>query len=113
MSNQNLVAGTPVVVCDNIHPYVLNKILRLETGKLYHVQSVQIFPKRTLLSREQIEAGHIPDQYARHLINGIATTNHDTMGSDRIVTVDGREFSGVWFRPATAQEVNQHAEAIL
>ncbi|MBP6975095.1 MAG: hypothetical protein KBB54_04160 [Candidatus Pacebacteria bacterium] len=109
MHDHNLVAGTPVVLRDN----TTGKTLQLDGDRIYCVQSVQIFPLRTLLPRDYIEVGYIPDQYARHLINGIATTNHDIMESDRIVTVDGREFSGVWFRPATDQEVNQHAKAIL
>ena len=113
VSSHNLVEGTPVVPCDNIHPYVLKEILHLEAGEVYRVQSVQIFPLRTLLPRECVEAGYIPDQYAPHMIKGIATTNHDTMGSDRFVNVDGRQFSGAWFRPATAQEVNRHAKSIL
>ncbi len=111
-SSSGLLEGTPVVLRDNIHPYEV-KILHLEAGEIYRVQSVQIFPLRTLLPREYIEAGYIPDQYAPHLIKGITTTNHDTMGSDRFVKVNGWQFSGAWFRPATAQEVNRHAKEIL
>ncbi len=113
VSSHNLVEGAPVVLCDDIPHYVMKEILRLEAGEIYWIQSVQIFPRRTLLSREHIEAGYIPDQYEPHLIKGIATTNHDTIGSDRFVNVNGRQFSGAYFRPATAQEVNSHAKAIL
>ena len=113
VSSHNLVEGTSVVLRDNIHPHVLKEILRLEADEVYHVQSVQIFPLKTLLPREYIEAGYIPDHYAPHMIKGVATTNHDTMGSDRFVNVGGQQFSGAWFRPATAQEVNRHAKSML
>lgn len=113
VSSHNLVEGTPVVLRDNIHPYELKEILRLEAGEVYRVQSVQIFPLRTLLPYDYIKAGYIPDQYAPHMIKGVTTTNHDAIGSDRFVSVNGRQFSGAWFRPATAQEVNRHAKSIL
>ncbi len=113
MPKHNFVSGTAVVLRDNIHPYELKEILRLEAGEVYRVQSVQIFPLRTLLPHDYIKAGYIPDQYAPHMIKGIATTNHDTMGSDRFVTVQGRQLSGAWFRSATAEEVNRHAKAIM
>ena len=114
MPKHNFVSGTAVVPRDDIHPYELKEIFKdFEAGEVYWVQDVQIFPERTLLPREYIEAGYIPDQYAPHLIKGIATTNHDTMGSDRFVTVQGRQLSGAWFRSATAEEVNRHAKAVL
>lgn len=114
MSSHNFVSGSAVVIRNDILPYELKEILKgFEAGEVYQVQDVKIFPKTTLLPREFIKAGYIPDQYAPHLIKGITTTNHDTIGSDRFVTVKGRQLSGAWFRSATAEEVNRHAKTIL
>lgn len=87
--------------------------IQLEPGQVYRVQEVEVIPKRTLLPPAYIDAGFIPESYARHLFNGIGTTNHDSMGSDRFFHIEGRTFSAAWFRPATAAEVNRHAKSIL
>lgn len=82
-------------------------------GEVYRVQKMEIVPKRTILPQVCIDAGYIPDQYMRFLKYGIRTNNHDLMGSDRFVTISGRVYSSVLFRPATAEEVNRHAHSQL
>jgi hypothetical protein len=106
MSSHNLVAGSAVVVREDISPYELREILRFEAERIYHVEKVQIFPKRTVLSREYIEHGYIPDVVRKYcsMPKGIWTTNHDLIDGDRFVQINGRELSCAWFRPATATE---------
>lgn len=82
-------------------------------GQVYRVGEVEIIPKKTLLSQDYIEVGIIPDQYKPYMIKGIETTNHDHMGSDRFLHINGRIFSAAWFRPATGEEVNRHNRSIL
>lgn len=116
MPTSNIEAGSAVVVRDDIRPYELREILKgFEAGRIYHVERVQIFPKQTVLPREYIEAGYIPDVVRKYcsLPNGIRTTNHDLIGGDRFVQIGGRELSCAWFRTATATEVNQRAKSIL
>ena len=111
MNKSAILNGSPVVFDRSCGFKAEN--FGLENEKIYRTTSVEIIPRETLLPAIYIEAGFIPDGYAKHLTKGIRTTNHDLMGSDRFFTVVGRKFSAMLFRLATASEVNQHARSIL
>ena len=113
MSAHNFKVGTALVVDEHVSRVEREEILRLEDGRVYRPTKVQIFPRTTLLPRKFIEAGYIPNQYKPYMVNGIHTTNHDTIGSDRLVQINGRDFSAMYFRKATAAEVNRHARRII
>lgn len=103
-----IVKGSTVVLKEG--PLVLFP-QNLHFGEIYRVEDVEIVPQETLLPQEYISHGYIPDCYKPYMIKGIGTTNHDTMGSDRFVTVSGEKYSAAWFRQATAAEVNRKARA--
>lgn len=110
----SMVAGSSVVVSETVSS-IDCKLLNLEAGRVYRIGSVQIFPEQTVVPREYIEYGVIPDVIRRHtsLPKGIMTTNHDLIGGDRWLQIGKRQFSCAYFRLATAAEVNQHARSIL
>ena len=105
-----IVSGSTVVLNEEFAGAGLRKI---QCGTIYKTEKIEIDPLQTLLPSNYISRGYIPDQYKPHLIKGIGTTNHDLMGSDRFVFVNGERYSAAWFRQATAGEVNQKARSIL
>lgn len=105
-----IVAGSSVVLREEMACSGLNLI---QSGEIYRVEEVEVVPLETLLPPEYISSGYIPDQYKPHMIKGIGTTNHDTMGSDRFVTIRGEKYSVAWFRHSTATEVNRKARSNL
>ncbi len=116
MNTNSICAGSRVVLEDNANikmPRSFLSIFGFELGNIYYVQEVEIVPKETILPIAYIERGFIPSVYAKYLSRGIRTTNHDNMGSDCFVTINGKKLSAVWFRPATAKETNQHARSLL
>lgn len=112
MPTHDFVEGTPLVLNEDV-PGWIRDILQLETGHVYRPEGVRIFPKRTLLPSYYIEQGYVPDCYKPHLIKGSGTTNHDSIGSDRWVRINGQDFLAAYFRKATANEVNRQAKSAL
>jgi hypothetical protein len=106
--------GCPVVVDEGVSNLDLANILKgFERGEVYRVEDVEVVPIKGLLPNGYLKIGFIPDLYKRHLVNGIRTTNHDLMGSDRFVYIKDQTLSAGWFRLATAFEMNRHARSIL
>ncbi len=84
-----------------------------DLDRIYVLEDVKIVSRETVLPLDFIDCGYVLAQYKPYLIKGLHTTNHDLMGSDCFVTVCGEKISSALVRLATAQDVNQHAKAIL
>ncbi len=116
MNTNSIIAGSSVVLDEHQNRETVPNLVSIfgfKRDHIYMVQEVEIVPKETILPIAFIEQGFIPSIYAKYLSRGIRTTNHDNMGSDRFVTINGKKLSAVWFRPATAGETNQHARSLL
>lgn len=98
---KDFTPGSFVVLDERISFFL--ETMGFERGRSYRIEQVEIVPKETILPKEYIEWGYIPDLYARHLTHGIRTTNHDAMGCDRFVYIDGKKYSGAYFNHATAE----------
>ena len=106
MSAHNFKVGTALVVDEHVSRVEREEILRLEDGRVYRPTKVPIFPRTALLPRKFIEAGYIPNQYKPYMVKGIHTTNHDSIGSDRWVQINGRDFSARYLHKGTVAKLN-------
>ena len=116
-NNNEIIKRSLVVANENMANFcsVTPHLRRIfENGEVLVVENVRIATKELAAGDSGLyPPSHFVAEYAEDLLLRGAKTNHDQMGSDRFVIIEGEKYSAAWFRLATAAEVNQKARNTL